>query len=59
MVYIDFEMFLDIRIVERMRNLDVNERWIGFIERKLSNFGELNVFKKIIDRVNVVLIFSF
>lgn len=59
MVYIDFEMFLDIRIVERRSNLDVNERWIGFIERKLSNFGELNVFKKIIDRVNVVLIFSF
>lgn len=46
MVYIDFEMFLDIRIVERRRNLDVNERWIGFIERKLSNFGEVNVFKK-------------
>lgn len=55
MAHTDLEMFSDTRIVERTRNLDANERRIGFTERKLSNFGESNVLKKTIDRVNAVL----
>lgn len=60
MAHIDLEMFSDTRIVERTRNLDANERRIGFTERKLSNFGESNVLKKNrIDRVNAVSTSSF
>lgn len=59
MAHIDLEMFSDTRIVERTRNLDANERRIGFTERKLSNFGESNVLKKTIDRVNAVSTSSF